>query len=83
MVWVYQAYLKITEHPALFTATSADTCERLHVLVPFNAEQAQAWSDRAVTVIEATRAGELLPRITDDPQDWRCKLCGHRERCWR
>jgi len=34
-------------------------------------------------VIEATRAGELLPRLTDDPIDWRCKLCGHRERCWR
>jgi hypothetical protein len=82
-VWLYQAYLEVTEHPALFTATSADTCERLHVLVPFNAEQAQAWSDRAVTVIEATRCGELLPRITDDPTDWCCKMCGHRERCWR
>jgi hypothetical protein len=32
---------------------------------------------------EATRAGELLPRTTDDPTDWRCKLCGHRERCWK
>jgi hypothetical protein len=82
-VWLYQSYLGVTEHPALFTATNADTCERLHLLLPFNAEQAQAWSDRAVTVIEATLAAELLPRITDDPTDWRCKMCGHRERCWR
>jgi len=51
--------------------------------VPFDAEQAQAWSDRAVTVIEATRAGELLPRAYDDPADWRCKACGHRSRCWK
>ena len=51
-IWLYQAYLKVTEHPALFTATNADTCERLHLLLPFNAEQAQAWSDRAVAVIE-------------------------------
>jgi hypothetical protein len=50
--------------------------------VPFNPEQAQAWSDRAVMVIDATRAGELLPRITNDPADWRCKICGHHERCW-
>ena len=82
-IWIYQAYLGVAEHPALFTATNADTCERLHLLVLFNAARAQAWSDRAVAVIEATRAGELLPRITDDPTDWRCKLCGHRERCWR
>ena len=82
-IWIYQAYLDVTEHPALFTALNADTCERLHLLVPFNAERAQAWSDRAVTVIEATCVGELLPRLTDDPTDWRCRMCGHHERCWR
>ena len=79
---VYQAYLDHT-NPALFTTTNADTCERLHLLVPFDAERAQAWSDRAVAVIEATRAGELLPRAFDDPEDSRCRFCGHRERCWR
>ena len=82
-VAIYQAYLDVVEHPAIFTAVNADTCERLHLLVPFNAEHAQLWSDRAVTIIEATRAGELLPRITDDRDDWRCKMCGHRERCWQ
>jgi hypothetical protein len=82
-VWIYQAYLDVTEHPALFTAINANSCERLHLLLPFNAERAQAWSDRAVAIIEATRAGELLARVTDNPEDWRCKMCGHRERCWR
>jgi hypothetical protein len=81
-VWIYQAYLDVTAWPALFTVTNADTCERLHLLLPFNAEYAQQISDRAVTVIEATRAGELLPRITDDKTDWRCEMCSHRERCW-
>ena len=80
-VAIYQAYLDCT-NPALFSVVNADTCERLHFLVPFDAELAQATSDRAVMVIEATRAGELLPRITDDPNDWRCKMCSHRERCW-
>jgi len=51
--------------------------------VPFNAERAQMWSDRAANIIEATRAGELLPRAYDDPEDWHCKVCAHRERCWR
>jgi hypothetical protein len=81
-VWLYQAYLDIT-NPALVTVTNCDTCERLHLALPFNAARAQAWSDRAVTVIKATRAGELLPRAYDDPTDWRCRMCGHHKRCWR
>jgi len=81
-VAVYQAYFDCT-NAALFSVVNADTCERLHFLVPFDAQLAQATSDRAVAVIKATKAGELLPRITDNPEDWRCKMCAHRERCWR
>jgi hypothetical protein len=81
-VALYQAYLDIT-NPALFTAINADTCERLHFLVPFNAERAQEWSDRVVDIIEATRAGELLPREYDNREDWHCRVCPHVERCWR
>jgi hypothetical protein len=82
-VWIYQAYLDAAEHPAIFTAVNANTMARLHLSLPFNAERAQFWSDRAVAIIEATRAGELLPRAYDDPQGWRCKSCSHRDRCWR
>jgi hypothetical protein len=78
----YQAYLDMT-NPALFSVVNADTCERLHFLVPFDAQLAQLMSDRAVTIIEASRAGELLPRVTEDPDDWRCRLCSHHRRCWR
>jgi hypothetical protein len=80
-VALYQVYLDCT-NPALFTVLNADTCERLHFLVPFDPVLAQSLSDRAVTVIEATRAGELLPRVTENPEDWRCKMCSHRKRCW-
>ena len=79
---LYQAYLNKT-NPALVTITNADTCEWLHFFVPFNAERAQLWSDRAVNIIEATRTGELLPRAYEDPEDWRCRICPHKERCWR
>jgi hypothetical protein len=79
---LYQAYLDKT-NAALLTIVNCDTCERLHFWVPFSAERAQEWSDRAADIIEATRAGELLPRAYDDPQDWRCRVCPHNERCWR
>jgi len=80
-VAIYQAYLDLT-NAALFSVVNADTCERLHFLIPFDAELAQQYSDRAVTVVEATKAGELLARITEDPNDWRCGMCSYRERCW-
>jgi len=81
-VLLYQKFLGVTDHPAIFTATNADTCERFHVLLPYDAAAAQLWIDRAADVIAATRTGELLPRFTDDRTHWRCRMCGHRERCW-
>jgi hypothetical protein len=80
-VALYQAYLDVT-NPALFSVTNADTCERLNFMVPFDPVLAQRMSDRAVMVIEATRAGELLPRVTEKPDDWRCLMCAHFIRCW-
>jgi hypothetical protein len=79
---LYQAYLDVT-NPALFSVINGDDCQRLHFFVPFDAQLAQMVSDRAVAVIRATRVGELLPRVTEDPDDWRCKMCSWRERCWR
>jgi hypothetical protein len=81
-VALYQAYLKLIDNPALFTVTNADTCERVHILIPFDSALAQQSSDRALMIIEATRVGELLPRFTDNKEDWRCNVCAHRERCW-
>jgi hypothetical protein len=81
-VSIYQAYLDVT-NPALFSVTSVDSCKRLHLLVPFDAALAQEMSDRAVAIIRATAAGELLDRISADPEDWRCKICSHRTRCWK
>lgn len=81
-VALYQAYLDLTEHPAIFTVLNADTMELLHVLVPFDPERAQRASDRAVTVLKAQEAGETLPRVASEPDDFRCKMCGHKEKCW-
>lgn len=80
-VQVYMAYLDLTEHPAIFTAVNANTMERLHLLVPFDAATAQEWSDKAIVVLKADEAGETLPRITDDPDDFRCRFCSHKPTC--
>ncbi|QTD44993.1 hypothetical protein [Ottowia testudinis] len=80
---VYQAYLELHEHPALFTAINADTMEIYAELVPFDAALAQRMSDRAVRVITATEAGELLPRAFNDLTHFECRMCPWADRCWR
>lgn len=82
-VSLYQHFLGVDTNPAIFTVVNADTCERLHILVPFDAEFTRTWIERAEIVIAATRAGELLPRFTSDPNHFRCRFCGHKARCRR
>ena len=80
---VYQAYLNLHEHPALFTAVNADTMEIYTELIPFDAGLAQRMSDRAARVLSASAAGELLPRSFADPSHFECKFCTWSDRCWR
>ena len=82
-VAIYQAYLELYEHPALFTAVNADTMEIYAERVPFDAALAQRMSDRAVKVISATEAGDQLPRMTTEPSHVECRMCAWADRCWR
>ena len=84
---IYQAYMEpsvpgISAAPALFTAINKDTAELHHELVPFDADLAQRMSDRAVRILQATDAGELLPRIAANRDFFECRFCAHAERCW-
>jgi hypothetical protein len=84
---VYQAYMDaavpgIAENPALFTAINKDTADLYHELVPFDAALAQRMSDRAVRVLRATDAGELLPRVANQPDHFECRMCPWAQRCW-
>ena len=79
---LYQAYLGLTETPALFTAVNKDTCEIWHELVPFDAALAQSASDKAVIILRACDAGELLSRHTSDPEHFECRFCAWKARCW-
>ena len=80
---LYQAYLQLDEHPALFTAVNADTMEIYAELIPFAAALAQRMSDRAARIITATEHGELLPRSFSDSTHFECKFCAWADRCWR
>jgi hypothetical protein len=89
---LYQAYLDLP-NPGLFTALNRDTFELHCELVPFNAALAQRASDRAVEIVRASDAQELLPRAAADRSSAVCRggwsagewhaPCAWQDRCWR
>lgn len=81
-VATYQAYMELTDNPALFSFGNRDTGEIAFERLPFNARLAQECTDRGVQVITATEAGERLPRPYPDADFFRCKFCDYREGCW-
>ena len=76
----YMAYM--TLGLTLFTAMNKDTQALYHEAVPFDAAAAQALSDKAVQVIRAAEAGELLPRIAANAEFYLCRFCEYARRCW-
>jgi hypothetical protein len=78
---VYQEYLDLP-NPAVFIALCADDM-RLHIeLVKRNLKRAQEATDKAVNIIKANEAGELLPRPYADSSAWGCRFCNFKEECW-
>lgn len=82
-VALYQGYMPdLARCPALFTALNKDTQELYHELVPFDASLAQSTSDKAVNILQATDAGQQLPRIAANPDFYLCLCCPYAKRCW-
>ena len=81
-VATYQAYMDLTDNPALFSFVNRDTGETAFERVPFDAKLAQDCTDRGVQVITATEAGERLPRPYASSDFFKCRFCDFREECW-
>ena len=79
---LYQAYMNLSENPCCFTVLNKNTSEIYIELVPFDGDLAQAISDKAVNIIKATKAQEMLPRIAQNDDFFLCKWCEFRNTCW-
>jgi hypothetical protein len=80
---IYQAYMGLSDTPALFTSVNKDTSELWFEMVPFDSELAQKTSDKAVRILQACDSGDLLPRIAQKPDFYICKWCEWSDRCWQ
>lgn len=79
-VQLLMAYLEMGA--ALFSFLNAETGELYFELTPFDAARGQAASDRAVHILLATRAGDLLPKAGASGDTFPCKFCDFNEECW-
>lgn len=77
----YQAYMDLP-NPAWFTVTNTDTKEMHHELVEFDAELAQATSDKGVRILENTDAGLLMPAVAQSGDHFQCRGCRWWGYCW-
>lgn len=81
-IMIYSAYMKLHDNPIVFTALNADTMDIYIELIPFDGEEAQAMSDKAVNVIKAVESGQILPRPYSKKDYFVCKWCDYQEHCW-
>lgn len=77
---IYMAYMDLAT--ALFTAVNKDTQALHHEIVGFDPSTAQALSDKAVHIIRAAEAGEVPPRIAENPDFHLCRWCFYAKHCW-
>ena len=66
----------------LFTILNADTGALYAELAPCDPNKAQAASDRAVFLLQATRAGDLLPKAAASADAFPCQWCRFKAECW-
>ena len=81
-VALYQAYMELTENPCLFTVVNKNTSEIYYEIIPFNQKLAQEASDRAVNILTAAKANDILPRIAQSKDFFLCKFCEYQNACW-
>jgi hypothetical protein len=72
----------LTDNPALFSAVNMNTMEIYWESVPFNPGAMVRYDAKAARILQACIAGELLPRLSQDPAFYQCHMCDWAKRCF-
>lgn len=72
-------YLEV--HWTLFSMLNLDTMKYYFELIPYEPKEAQRLQDRAVKIF-LSESPEEIPRITNNPADFRCKFCDYWATCF-
>lgn len=77
----YMDHLGLTSNPALFCAVNANRMEIHWEEIPFDKNYASSLDHKAARIIQACKAQELLPRISHEPEFYKCKMCNWQNQC--
>ena len=79
---IYMDRFGLTDHPALFSAVNMNTMEIYWESVEYNPAAMVKLKAKAERIIQACLAGELLPRLSQDPAFFICKMCSWNQWCF-
>jgi hypothetical protein len=79
---IYMEKFGLTKNPALFSAVNMNTMEIYWEAIPFDPTECAKLNAKAERILMACQAGELLPRISQDPTFFKCKWCDYNRRCF-
>lgn len=79
---IYMDRFDLRDNPALFSCVNADDMSIYWEAVPFNPGALAQYDAKAQRILQSCLAGELLPRICQDPNFYSCKWCNWNERCF-
>jgi len=83
-VQIYQKHFGLTENPAIFTACNMNKMELYHEKIDHDPAYTELLEAKGRRIIQACEAGELLPRMSQDPNFYICKhFCSYGKRCFK
>lgn len=80
-IQMYQKHFQLADNPAFFSIVNMDTMEIHWELIEHNPAFADMLDAKAMRIIQACDAGELLPKQFNDPSYYICKWCSWHDRC--
>lgn len=78
----YMKKFNLTENPALFSVINMNTMEIYWEEIPFDPNYFDMLDTKAARIIKACLEGELLPKMNQNKDFFKCKMCSYRERCF-
>lgn len=81
-VQIYMKEFGLTVNPALFSAINMNDMSIYWESVPFDPDFTKSLDAKAVRILQACEAGELLPRQWQDPDFFKCRFCNWHNTCW-
>ena len=81
-VQYYMQKFDLTANPALYSVININTMEIYWEEIPFDPNYFDMLDAKVNRIIQSCLGGELLPRMNQNRDYFKCKMCSYRQRCF-